>query len=132
MGRWAWLGLALMGLSGCLIETPAPHPHDLSSTLTVTWSINDSVDPAQCRQSDADSFDIIVETRAGDFVDEFTANCEDFETSIDLPAGRYRASAILLDSRGRDRTTAVDIEPFTLFEGDEFVVDIDFPARSFL
>jgi hypothetical protein len=124
------LVLGLLGCSGCIVA--ADHPgYGGGATLTVDWTVDGTTDPAQCRQGDAASFDLIVETRAGDLVGEFEGNCEDFETSVDLPPGRYQASAVMLDSRGDDRTTQVDLEPFTLYGGDELILDVDFPARSF-
>ena len=36
-----------------------------------------------------------------------------------------------IDPAGQDRTTAVDMAPFTIYGNDELVVPVDFPARSF-
>jgi hypothetical protein len=123
------LGLLLLGCSGCIIATD--HDPGFAATFTVDWTVDGTTERAECRQGDATSFDLIVETRSGAFVGEYEADCEDFEISVDLPPGRYQASAVLLDSRGDERTTQVDLDPFSLYEGDELIVDVDFPARSF-
>jgi hypothetical protein len=64
-----------------------------------------------------------------------TRTCRSWLTArsrwIDLPPGEYVANAVLLGPDGRERTTEVDMEPFTIYGDDEFVVPIDFPARSF-
>jgi hypothetical protein len=122
------LALGLLECSGCIVATDHSGP---DGAFTVDWTVDGTTDPSQCRQGDATTFDLIVETRSGDFVDEYEADCEAFEISIDLPPGRYQASAVLLDSRGDERTTQVDLDPFTVFEADELIVDVDFPARSF-
>jgi hypothetical protein len=122
--------LALVALSGCVLAVEHTH-QPFEGTLTFDWSVDGTTDPSECRQGDAITFNVQIETRSGSFVDEFEADCEDFETSIDLPAGRYQANAVLLDARDDERTTQVATDPFTVLEGDEVVVDIDFPARSF-
>ncbi|HEX7478274.1 MAG TPA: hypothetical protein VF331_10745 [Polyangiales bacterium] len=101
-------------------------------TLVVDWTINGTTDPSRCTQSAATTLDVIINTASGNFVGEFQADCAAFATSIDLPAGRYTANAVLLDARGTERTTQLDIGAFRILGGDSLDVPIDFPARSFL
>lgn len=128
--------LALLLVCGCSVQTE-PHPHRAPAvvvtdgTLTVDWTVDGRTDPDECAQGDAASIDIVVQTIGGARVGEFEDDCEVFETSIDLAPGDYVANAVLLDADGRERTTAVDMEPFTIAGDDELVVPIDFPARSF-
>lgn len=48
-----------------------------------------------------------------------------------MTVGTYTAGARLIDVAGTPRTTAADINPFTIFGNDNFVAPIDFPANSF-
>jgi hypothetical protein len=41
------------------------------------------------------------------------------------------ADAVLVDARGAERTTVVDLQSFDTFGGDELDIPIDFPASSF-
>lgn len=128
------VGLACGVLSGCAVETTDRReavPVVGDGTLTVDWTVDGTTDPTECIQGDADSIDIIVQTVSGRRVGEFEDACGAFETSIDLAPGDYVANAVLLDPRGRERTTQVDMAPFSIFGDDELVVPIDFPARSF-
>jgi hypothetical protein len=132
MTRYSLLALAF-GFTGCVVDSHHPHQEDYSpSTLIVDWTVDGSTDPAECRQGATPTIDITIETRSGAFVDEVMADCEAFETSIDLDPGTYQASALLLDDSGRDATTTVGIDPFTLLEADQLDVSVDFPADSFL
>jgi hypothetical protein len=134
MNKIALAVLALLLVPACFVESDHGHaapPVVSDGTLTVDWTIDGNTDPAECMQGDAASIDIVVETLSGRRVDEFEDDCEAFETSVDLAPGDYVANAVLLDPDGQDRTTAVDMEPFTIYGDDELVVPVDFPARSF-
>jgi hypothetical protein len=127
--------LALLFVPACTVETDH-HPRRAvpvvsDGALVVDWTVDGSTDPDECAQGDAASIDIIVETVEGDRVGEFEDACEAFETSIDLAPGDYVANAVLLDPDGRERTTLVDMEPFTILGGADLVIPVDFPARSF-
>jgi hypothetical protein len=133
--------LALLGLSGCFINTDRHRYHDdyyddrsytYAPLLSVSWSIDGSTDPAECRYEDVSEISILVETRSGVTIGEYLADCRDFYTSIELDPGRYTANAVLLDGRGNERSTVVDLESFSLASGDELAIDVDFPADSFL
>jgi hypothetical protein len=123
--------MLLLGAAGCLGSSGGRGMRS-DGTLVVDWTISGTTDPSRCIQSGATSLDVIVNTTAGRFVGEFQADCRDFVTNIDLPPGRYIANAVLLDTRGTDVTTQINIDAFTILEGDSLDVPIDFPARSFL
>jgi hypothetical protein len=131
MTRTTLLALGVLTCSACVVETSHSVVHGVS-TLTVDWNVDGTTDPAQCRQGDATTIAITVETARGDHVDDYFPDCEDFETTIELAPGSYQLSAVLLDDRGDDRTTAVLVPPFDLFENEDHVVEVDFPAASFL
>ena len=77
--------------------------------------------------------DIVVTTTAGEPRGEFQAPCQSFATTIStLPPGNYQATARLIDINGASHTTPVSMQPFTLVPDSNLVVDIDFPADSFL
>ena len=99
--------------------------------LVVDWTLDDAKDPAECRQSSAASFDIAVDYAGGGSAGEFETDCEAFVTRIPLPPGDYVASAVLLDPDGNDRTTEIQLEPFTILEDADLHVPIDFPSDSF-
>ena len=115
MNRYLPLALLALGFTGCVVDSHHPRAGAYApGTLIVDWTIDGTTDPAECRQGDTPTIDITIETRSGAIVDEFTADCEDFETSVDLDPGTYQASALLLDSSNRDATTTVGIDPFSL------------------
>ena len=129
------LGLALCtALPACFVETadsgPAPVVVD-SGTLVLDWSIDGSKDPNQCDQSNSRTLDVTVTRADGANAGEFQQSCRSFATSIDLAPGTYTADAVLLDSSGADRTTAVHVHTFDILGGDELSVPIDFSAGSF-
>ncbi len=129
------LGLVLTSaLPACVVETAddAPRPVVVDSgTLVLDWTIDDSKDPDQCDQSDSQTLDVTVMRTDGASAGEFQQSCRAFATSIDLPPGTYTAEAVLLDSSGADRTTAVHVRTFDILGGDELSVPIDFSAGSF-
>jgi len=125
--------LACVLSAGCMVETSSgpPPPAPPSGTLTLDWTINGTKDPSQCTQGAATDVDITVESTSGAPMGEFQQSCAAFATTIDLPPGTYTASALLLDARGDDRTTAVPIDTFSIRSGEDLNVPIDFPANSF-
>jgi hypothetical protein len=95
--------------------------------------VDEVTDPNVCIMGNAATFDVVLRTASGQFAGEFQASCTSFGTSISsLVPGDYTGSAMLLDSRGAPRTTSVYIQPFTIFENSNLVIDLDFPANSFL
>lgn len=101
-------------------------------TLIVDWTVDGLKDPGECQQGGATTIDVTVQTTAGEDMGEYQADCGSFSTSIELPAGAYSATAVLVDDAGHDHTTPVDIEPFHIHGDDELTTPIDFPAGSFL
>lgn len=129
----ATLGLCLTLLGACFSSTtseppPVAESPALVGTLIVDWTINGVHDPAQCQQSSAAAIDVIVSGPDGG---RFRQDCTAFATSISLPRGNYTASAVLLDSSGDDRTTAVQLDAFVIRGNDQLTIPIDFPADSF-
>jgi hypothetical protein len=104
---------------------------DAQGTLVVDWTIDGAKDPGECRQGAATTLDVTVGASNGDS-HEYQADCAAFSTSIDLPAGSFTATAVLIDDAGNDRTTPIDINPFRIHDGEVFTAPIDFPAGSFL
>ena len=103
---------------------------DAQGTLVVDWTVDGTKDPSEC-QGRATTLDVTVGSSNGDS-HEYQADCDAFSTSIDLPAGSYNATAVLIDDAGNDRTTPIDINPFRIHDGETFTAPIDFPAGSFL
>lgn len=131
-----WCPVAFAGLGACTVETGHPPPAAsvvaATGTLTLDWTIGDSKDPDECTQGAATDIAIAVVDSAGRDAGEYTQACEAFATSIELPPDSYSATAVLLDGSGHDRTTPIDIPPFTLHGSDELVIPVDFPPGSFL
>ena len=75
---------------------------------------------------------VTVYSRGGRVLGDYEQDCEEFATSIPLPPGDYTADAVILDYDGHERTTSVEISPFSIYGDDSVILDIDFPARSFL
>jgi hypothetical protein len=120
--------------SGCFVETDSPRRHPVEAaegTVTVDWTVDGVKDPSECRQATVSEIDVVVQTPEGDVVGEYRQDCETFATSISLPPGDYTANAVLLDGAGTERTTSVDVDPFTVVGGTDLDVPIDFPASSF-
>ena len=131
------LFVASIASTGCIVETgdSAPPPVVVvePGRLTVRWMVDEAVDPNRCVLGRAAAIDIAVSTIAGRTAGEFQAPCTAFATTISsLYPGDYVADALLLDSAGRPRTTSVEIRPFTVIERTDLVIDVDFPADSFL
>jgi hypothetical protein len=124
------LGALLALAPGCVIAAE-PTRYVGDGELVVDWTIDGDKNPDECRQSDVASISIIVETWRGSFFGEYEQDCEAFATTIFLPPGEYVASAVLLDSYGHERTTYVDMDPFTIFGDDVLQIPIDFPSRAF-
>ena len=125
------LGLNLAGCGGGgdgadpVVVVPA-----VSGTLTVTWTIEGFADPALCAPGDA--FELVLYDEFGDFYTEVEAPCESFFLSMDLDEGLYFADATLVDFDDQPVTTTATLDDIDIFAEDELVIDLDFPAESFL
>ena len=100
--------------------------------LTLSWTINGTTDPEQCSQGSAATFFVRIVYADGTVMGDYAAQCDAFATTIDLEAADYSGQALLEDSAQNPSTTSIDIAPFTIFDGGEFVIPLDFPASSFL
>lgn len=133
--KYALFTSALLCLTpSCFIDARDDDGYQLATgdgVLIVDWTIQGAKDPVECQLSDADSISVLVDTAFGNPVGEFTQACEAFSMSITLPPGDYAGDAVLLDSTGRERTTAAPIGGFPIYGGDELLVPVDFPVRSF-
>jgi hypothetical protein len=130
------MAVAVAATAGCVVETndPAPPPVVTEpARLTVRWTVDEAVDPNLCAMGRVASIDITVRAASGAVAGEFQAACTSFATTISsLYPGDYFAQAVLIDATGHDRTTTIDIRPFTVVGRSELVIDVDFPADSFL
>jgi hypothetical protein len=127
------LSAALATLPGCFIESSEPDTVVVAGDglLTVTWTVAGSSDPLECEFQGADAIDIVVQSTGGSVVTQVTDDCEEGVTSISLPPGTYYADAVLIDIGGRPVTTPADLGRFSLYGGDELILDADFGADSF-
>jgi hypothetical protein len=113
------------------LRTPLPFLH--TTRLTMRWTVDQSVDPNLCTLGQVVAMEIRVSTTAGELVGEFRAPCTAFVATISaLSPGDYVADAVLVDAAGEPRTTVIAIHPFAVLERSELVIDVDFPAESFL
>jgi hypothetical protein len=105
----------------------------VAGSLTLRWTVDEVNDPNVCIMGNAATLDVVLTTSDGQFVGEFAAACTSFATTISsLVADDYTGTAQLLDSGGRARTTVINLRPFTILENSNLIVDLDFPADSFL
>lgn len=127
--------LSTMGL-GCAVQAsadPAPVYAPADGRLTLRWTIDEINDPNTCAMGGASAIDVQVINAGGTLAGEYQGRCDAFATSISpLAPGGYTANAFLIDGASRARTTPVAIDPFTIASGQELVIDIDFPASSFI
>jgi hypothetical protein len=148
VSRWVGIfagGFLALAATGCTFESstdagPAPPPvgppippGPAPGSLTLRWTVESQTDPNLCVLGNASALDVTLTTTGGAFAGEFQASCTSFGTTIaPLAPGSYYGSALLLDSSGRPRTTAISINAFTVIENSDLVIDLDFPANSFL
>lgn len=128
MKTWAAVALSASLFSACVV---VDKHGDGSATISVEWTIARSDDPAECSASDVRYAYVMLESRSG-VVDEFEAPCGDFGADIDLDPGTYWVTVVLTDRGRNDRTTAVESDRITIYEGEHETVHIDFPDDSFL
>lgn len=102
-----------------------------AGTLIVDWSIRLTKDPADCAVSGAAAIQIHIVSLSGFDAGTFQQSCEAFSTSIVLDPDDYTGTAQLIDGAGNPRTTAVSLQPFSIFGGDQLETPVDFPADSF-
>jgi hypothetical protein len=101
--------------------------------LTLRWTVDEVADPNACIMGQAAAIDIVLSTTDEQPAGEYQAACSDFSTNVStLQPGGYVGAVHLIDGAGRARTTTLQINPFTILSGSRLVIDIDFPASSFL
>lgn len=139
----ALAALAFAACAGCAAAPNEPAPSTVvveptlpvvptGATLTVRWSLEGTLEPSACAASAAQQIEIAVVAPAGVAVGAFRQDCTSFATSIPLEAGTYAGRAVLLDADGQLRTSDVLLDMFTVENGEELVVAVDFPADVFL
>jgi hypothetical protein len=124
--------LAFSALAGgCTVSTGAPPPV-AAGWVVIDWTINGGKAPDACAQSNVADIEITVAYTSGASAGTFQQTCSAFATTITLNPGDYRATATLLDPRGKPRSTDLAINPFTIHGADQLTIPIDFPSSSFL
>ena len=142
MNRSICLGCVLLALAGCEVSAGRDDYYDESvppgrvgggdAALSVDWTIEGSTDPLACDDFGVDHADVIIEDDEG-VVDEVEVPCEAFRYDTRaLPPGRYSASVVLRDARGRDLTDIAESDARVLQPGDSAHVSFDFPEELFL
>jgi hypothetical protein len=132
-GILAAFGLAL--LQGCLLDLDDDHHHAVpiyEGYLVVNWTIERSDSPFECDDQRVAEIAIGVVSLNDGFSDEYVFDCRDFEAAIPLVPGDYTGEAVLLDDRGREVTTPVNLDVFGSYEGVDTYIPINFPYLSFL
>jgi hypothetical protein len=130
--------LLACSMTGCSFSTDDPAGPPVSTvdptlpgSLVIRWTIAGVADPNECVRSIVAKIEISIVDTSGNEVAAYQQVCETFATTITLSPGPYSASAVLLDSADRTRTTDVIIAPFTLRGNEELTISIDFPSNSF-
>jgi hypothetical protein len=151
-GQWAGMlmgaGLAFaVTSSSCVFEgsadvgpapapippPPGPPPTASAGSVTFRWTVDETTDPNTCIMGNAAALDVVLTTAGGQFAGEFQSACTNFATTIaPLVPGNYEGRAQLIDGYGNPRTTIVTILSFSITDGTTLVIDLDFPASSFL
>lgn len=123
-----WVLAAALALPGCIIVDHDDGP----GTLTVSWTIDGLDDPADCDFYGIDRLELSVYDVFDDAVLTSYPYCEDFAVSVSLPEGFYSADVTLVDRLNQAVTTTQTLDSLDVFEDEELIVPVDFPARSFL
>ncbi len=105
---------------------------DTDGTVTLAWTVGGSGDPAQCAAEGASQIEIDIYDQSGAQVGSYAEPCTSGSYVVSLNAGRFSATAHMLDANGQARTTVVDIEPFDIEDDTNFTIPVDFPISSFL
>jgi hypothetical protein len=100
--------------------------------LTVEWSLLSGFDPGACATFGADAMELVIFDELGSVVTEIEAPCEDFVATIELFDGIYDADATLVDAADFAVTTSEQLNDLDILPGSELVVELDFPAASFV
>lgn len=112
-------------------EVPFVDPSDFGA-LTVNWTIDGEQNADECASTGAASLELLIYDDDGNFIAETSEACEAFVTSIELTEGRYDARATLVGGADESITTTATLPDLDVLTNSELVVDVDFPADSFL
>lgn len=134
------LGIAsvcALALGGAACETtietgPVIVNPDFAGTLTLTWTVDGSDDPAACVAFAAYDLEIVAYDDQGNAFFRTLAPCEDFAVTISLGEGFYSIDATLLDPGGNSVSTTLPLEGVEIVRDTDLVIDIDFPVSSIL
>jgi hypothetical protein len=129
MNMKTWLSFAFLAFAASACVS-VDHRGDGDSTISVDWTIDGTDDPDQCDESGASYAEVTVETRSG-YSESYEADCDAFGLDVDVPAGRYYVTVVLLDRHHDDRTSAVDTDSIDLGHNDSDSVSVDFGPDSF-
>jgi hypothetical protein len=110
-----------------VVVTPAP-----TGTLTVHWTVANSVDPSACSAYSATDLEVVLYDESGTQVTSATGPCEGFALTIPLPEGSYSADVTLVDPNGTARSTTKPLQALSIIAGTDLAVDLDFPSTSIL
>ncbi|HWO09696.1 MAG TPA: hypothetical protein VNN80_09465 [Polyangiaceae bacterium] len=127
---WVLSAALVFALPGCLIVDD--DIDDDPGTLTLAWSVDGAVEPADCAFYGIDRLELTVYDIFDDPLVTSYALCEEFELSIRLPEGYYSADATLIDSFDRSVTRTQVIDDIDIIEDEELYIPVDFPPRFFL
>ena len=142
------LKLALSSLSACALAalpacsvgvepistapTPPTVPAVDTGTLTVTWLVAGTAEPALCTAYRADSLELVIDDATGAEVTTLNAPCEAFSTTVTLPEGSYTAEATLVDAASNSRSITKPLQSIRIVAGTDLAIDLDFPTSSLL
>lgn len=124
-----------LALAGCILDSDpdpvfVPPAVVADGSVVFRWSVQGTFDPNQCVVTGAPTLRIRIFFVGGGLQGEYVAPCVDFAASVVLSPGTYTAEAFLEGPAG-PRTTAVAVDPFTVFAGSTLTLDLDFPGVSF-
>jgi hypothetical protein len=125
---------AIAGASLVLMACGADEDSEPIETglLTVEWSLLSGFDPGACSTFGADRMELVIFDELGEVVTEVEAPCDDFAATIELFDGIYDADATLVDAADFAVTTTEQLDALDILPGSELVVELDFPAASFV
>lgn len=133
----ATLALAA-GAAGCSVQAgasagPGPGPGEpvvTQGTLSIAWTVNGSVDPAECDYYGADALQIDLYDADDMLLATDTPYCDAFIEDIDLDPGDYTVDLTLVDTLDHPVSTTLSLTG-RIHEDTETDLDIDFPDSSF-
>lgn len=122
---------ALFAIIGATFLLSTDCVSDHHGSVSVRWSIQGQFDPHLCTAFSASTMRTTIYDYYGYYVTEDHAPCFAFITTIPLHQGTYTATQELLDAIGRPVSTTLDLQRFDIWDGNDVLLDTDFPASSF-